>query len=134
MTSESNSTAILTGLQESRRDGPGPCGFVACCFSMAVMAIEVDPVGIEPFAILQAADFRNARVLEVGAGDGRLTFRYATEPKSIVGIDTKELEVRSTGKESHNRFRGQVQFLCASGNALPFSAERFEIVLLASSL
>jgi len=30
--------------------------------------------------------------------------------------------------------RGQLQFLCASATALPFSAEQFEIVLLASSL
>jgi hypothetical protein len=29
---------------------------------------------------------------------------------------------------------GPVQFLCASATALPFSAEQFEIVLLASSL
>jgi ubiquinone/menaquinone biosynthesis C-methylase UbiE len=108
--------------------------FLACYFSMAVMATEVDPVGIEPLAVLQSADFRNARVLEVGAGDGRLTFRYATEPRSVVGIDTKEPEIRSTGKESRAGVRGQVRFLCASGNALPFSAQTFEIVLLASSL
>jgi hypothetical protein len=47
---------------------------MAACSSMAIMATEVDPTGIEPCAILQAADFHNTRVLEVGAGDGRLTY------------------------------------------------------------
>ena len=41
---------------------------------MAIMATEVDPAGIMPGAILKTADFREARVLEIGAGDGRLTF------------------------------------------------------------
>jgi ubiquinone/menaquinone biosynthesis C-methylase UbiE len=98
------------------------------------MSIEVDPAGIEPDAILQTADLRNAHVLEVGAGDGRLTFRYAGESRSVVGIDTKEPEIRSAAKAPPAEFRGYAQFLCASATALPFSAQRFEIVLLASSL
>ena len=87
-----------------------------------------------PRAILQAADFRNTRILEVGAGDGRLTFRYAEGPTSVVGIDMKETEIRSAGKDSRAEPGGHVQFLCASASALPFSAEEFEVVLLASSL
>src|SRR5689334_13651348 len=98
------------------------------------MAIDVDPAGVEPSAILQAVDFRNAHVLEVGAGDGRLTFRYAEQPRSVVGIDSKEAEIRSAATLPRAEFRGHAQFLCASATALPFSAEEFEIVLLASSL
>jgi ubiquinone/menaquinone biosynthesis C-methylase UbiE len=101
---------------------------------MAIMATEVDPAGIEPRAILQAVDFRDARVLEVGAGDGRLTFRYAEGPRFVVGFDTKEPEIRSAATVPRLEFRGCAQFLCASATALPFSAEEFEIVLLASSL
>ena len=85
-----------------------------------------------PRAILRTADFRNARVLEVGAGDGRLTFQYAAEPRSAVGIDLKETEIQSASK--HSQFAGDVRFLCASATALPFSGGGFEIVLLASSL
>ena len=101
---------------------------------MAIMATEVDPAGGEPRAILQAADFRNTRVLEVGAGDGRLTFRYAEEARFVVGIDTKEPDIRSAAEGPLAELHGRVQFLCAGATALPFSAEQFEIVLLASSL
>ena len=51
------------------------------------MSTEIDPAGVMPRAIQKAAEFRDALVLEVGAGDGRLTFQYAAEPRSIVGID-----------------------------------------------
>ena len=101
---------------------------------MAIMATEIDPAGVMPEAILKVADFRDARVLEVGAGDGRLTFQYAAKPRSVVGIDTKEPDIRAASQCRGVDVRGNVQFLCASATALPFSAEQFGIVLLASSL
>ena len=101
---------------------------------MAIMATEIDPAGVMPGAILKVADFRDARVLEVGAGVGRLTFQYAAKPRSVVGIDTKEPDIRAALQCRGVEVRGNVQFLCASATALPFSAEQFGIVLLASSL
>ena len=101
---------------------------------MAIMATEIDPAGVMPEAILKVADFRDARVLEVGAGDGRLTFEYAGAPRSVVGIDTKEPDIRAASQCLGIEIRGDIQFLCASATALPFSAEQFGIVLLASSL
>jgi len=96
---------------------------------MVAMSVELDPARREPLAILDAVEFRGARVLELGCGDGRLTSRYAAAARSVVGIDTKEEEVRSAATLPTN-----VLFLCGSGSALPFSAETFDIVLFASSL
>jgi ubiquinone/menaquinone biosynthesis C-methylase UbiE len=101
---------------------------------MAIMASVIDPAGVMPRAILEATDFRDARVLEVGAGDGRLTFQYAAQARSVVGIDTKEPEILAAAQCSNAVLCGDTQFLCASATDLPFSAEQFGIVLLASSL
>jgi ubiquinone/menaquinone biosynthesis C-methylase UbiE len=101
---------------------------------MAIMPTELDPAGAEPHAILEAADFRDARVLEAGAGDGRLTFLYERETKCVVGIDTKEAEIRSAAKNCSAEVRERVRLLCASATALPFPGEAFDIVLLANSL
>ena len=98
------------------------------------MATEIDPRGVMPRVILSAADFRDASVLEVGAGDGRLTYQYAAETTSVVGIDTKEPDIRAALHHPGMEAREKVQFLCASATALPFAAERFGLVLLASSL
>jgi ubiquinone/menaquinone biosynthesis C-methylase UbiE len=91
---------------------------------------DIDPAGVMPRAIATSADLSDARILEVGAGDGRLTFEYAAHARSVTGIDTKEPDVQAASQ----RAPAGVQFLCASARALPFSAERFDIVLLASSL
>jgi ubiquinone/menaquinone biosynthesis C-methylase UbiE len=98
------------------------------------MATELDPAGAELRTIQEIADLRNSRVLEVGAGDGRLTFRYAVGTKSAVGIDTKEPDIQLAARSCAGEFRTMIHFLCASGTALPFPAQRFDVVLLASSL
>ena len=98
------------------------------------MSTEIDPAGVMPRAILRAVDFRDALVLEVGAGDGRLTLQYAAESRSVVGIDTKEAEIRTATQHLGAERRGDVRFLCGSATALPFSDEQFGILLLASSL
>ena len=98
------------------------------------MSTELDPAGVELRTIHEIADLRNVRVLEVDVGDGRLTFRYAMETKSVVGIDTKELDIQSAARSCRAELSAKVHFLCASTTALPFPAQRFDVVLLASSL
>lgn len=98
------------------------------------MATEMDPAGVELRTIHEIADLRNSQVLEVGAGDGRLTFRYAMETKSVIGIDTKESDIQSAAETCCAELRAKVHFLCAGATALPFPAKAFDVVLLASSL
>jgi ubiquinone/menaquinone biosynthesis C-methylase UbiE len=101
---------------------------------MGIMATELDPAGMELRTIQEMADLRNSRVLEVGACDGRLTFRYAMETKSAIGIDPKEPDIQSAARSCCAELRAKVHFLCASTTALPFPAQGFDVVLLASSL
>ena len=52
------------------------------------MAIVEDPEGHERAALTRMLpSFAGLRVLEIGAGDGRLTRRYAAGTVSIVAID-----------------------------------------------
>ncbi len=51
------------------------------------MAVLEDPEGHEIDALHRVVSFAGLRVLEIGAGDGRLTRRYADDAASIVAID-----------------------------------------------
>lgn len=52
------------------------------------MAIYEDPEGYEPAAFAVAKlSFAGCRVLEIGAGDGRLTRQYARHAASVLAID-----------------------------------------------
>ena len=101
-------------------------------------ASELDPKGAEPRTLLAAVNFRNARVLEVGAGDGRLTLRYARDsgaaPHSIVAMDVNQAQVFEAGQRCRGATVCPAEFICASAARLPFRERSFEIVLLASAL
>ena len=47
---------------------------------------SIDPEGIETKVIHKMIDFSGADVLEVGSGNGRLTWRYAEDTASVPGL------------------------------------------------
>lgn len=95
---------------------------------------EHDPQGTEVQTILGAADFADARVLEVGSGNGRLTFRYARACRFVVGIELKMEELVDAVKACPLDLKGRLAFAQASITRSPFSNETFDVVLFASSL
>ena len=98
------------------------------------MASELNPDGVESRILLQTTDFSNARVLEVGSGDGRLAFRYANASAFVVGIEPQETELAAAVDACASHLRQRVSFLRANALALPFRNEAFDIAVLAWSL
>lgn len=96
------------------------------------MTLQIDPEHTETKYIHQFADFTDKRVLEVGCGDGRLTWRYATSTKFTAGIDlnAEELRVATIDRPSDL----PVSFVRADSIHIPFSKEKFDIAILAWSL
>ena len=103
------------------------------------MAILFDPAGNERRLLLEMlGDLSGLSVLEIGSGDGRLTWRYAEFAGRVVGIDPKAEAVAQAEGNRPAHLRQQVSFLAASledyaAQALP-RGERFDRVLLSWSL
>lgn len=92
-----------------------------------------DPEEIEPEQLRQFASFENARVIEIGTGNGRMTWRYASPTRSVVGIDP-ELDRLHEAKDSRpQKFVPKVNFAQAKAEALPFKDEAFEGAIFAWS-
>lgn len=96
--------------------------------------MELDPNGVEARALLDAADFTQARVLEIGSGDGRLAFRYANASAFVVGIEPEADELVEARRSCPVDLRRRVRFVRATALALPFPNESFQIAVLAWSL
>jgi ubiquinone/menaquinone biosynthesis C-methylase UbiE len=98
------------------------------------MAMDVDPEGRETQALFAAAGFRDARVLEIGCGGGRLTRRYASSVRSAVGVDSA-LEGLVTAKhECPADLTRRLAFVQTGARALPFRGAAFDVVLFGWSL
>jgi ubiquinone/menaquinone biosynthesis C-methylase UbiE len=93
-----------------------------------------DPEGHEAAVLAGVSDLSGARVLEIGAGDGRLTWHYAARTRYVVGIDT---DAESVGYLMEDRPPGlwhRVAGSVAEAENLPFARERFDAAVLAWSL
>jgi ubiquinone/menaquinone biosynthesis C-methylase UbiE len=93
-----------------------------------------DPEGFEKDRLHKYVDFNHARVLEVGCGEGRLTWKYAQSADMTFGfdplIDTLRVARADCPADIHNR----VHFTNATAYHIPFSSDTFDITILAWSL
>ena len=98
------------------------------------MTLQSDPERKEAKYLHKFADFKNKRVLEVGCGEGRMTWQYARETHLTVGIDTDIDALRVAGADRASDLGHKVLFAAAASEYLPFSKETFDIAVLAWSL
>jgi ubiquinone/menaquinone biosynthesis C-methylase UbiE len=98
------------------------------------MAVFADPEGTETRALHDYADFIGKRVLEIGCGDGRLTWRYADRAASIVAIDPKSEDIEIAIEECPADLRDKIEFRVARLEEMDIPAEKFDLALLSWSL
>ncbi len=98
------------------------------------MTLQKDPARNESKFLHRFADFTGRRVLEIGCGEGRLTWQYAQSTLSTIGIDTDRDALRVATVDRPSDLQNRIQFSCADSQNLPFPKETFDIAVLAWSL
>jgi ubiquinone/menaquinone biosynthesis C-methylase UbiE len=98
------------------------------------MPVLPDPEDTETKALQDYADFNGKRVLEIGCGDGRLTWRYADRAAHIVAIDPKAEDIELAIEDCPAELRNKIEFRVAHLEELDIPAEKFELALLSWSL
>ncbi|MEW6027865.1 MAG: class I SAM-dependent methyltransferase [Chloroflexota bacterium] len=74
------------------------------------------------------------RVLEIGCGDGRLTWRYARSVSRVVGVEIVRDDLRIARIDRPSDLADKVVFANADSIHLPFAKETFDLAVLAWSL
>ena len=74
------------------------------------MTIRVDPENNETRALFDLADFSGQRVLEIGCGDGRLTWRYAARAAHVTAIDPFAEGITRARENLPRELEGIVEF------------------------
>ena len=97
------------------------------------MTLRKDPEGTETHYLNQIVDFTGQHVLEIGMGDGRLTWRYARSAGRVTGIDLDADELKVAALERPAGLRETVSLVQANSLNLPFRRETFDKAILAWS-
>ena len=98
------------------------------------MPVFADPEDTETGALHDYADFRGKRVLEVGCGDGRLTWRYAERAASVVAIDPQAEDIAIALADCPAALRHKIAFRVTRLEELDIPEEKFDLALLSWSL
>ena len=98
------------------------------------MAVRLDPEEVESRVVHELIDFGGRDVLEIGCGDGRLTWRYAHEAASVLAIDPKESEIAAARESTPDSLKSIVSFQVGdiTSSELPESA--YDLVITSWSL
>ncbi|HET9907127.1 MAG TPA: class I SAM-dependent methyltransferase [Anaerolineales bacterium] len=97
------------------------------------MTIQRDPEPKEIKYLHKFADFSEKRVLEIGCGEGRLTWQYARKSKITIGFDVDADALRVASIERPSDLQSKVLFSRAESEYLPFHKETFDMALLSWS-
>ena len=96
--------------------------------------MDRDPEQIETQHLLGFGDLTGHTVLEIGCGDGRLTWRYAAYPRSVTAFDLDPARLAVAARNAPPHLNGKATFVRASAVDLPFRREMFDRAVLAWSL
>ena len=98
------------------------------------MVDALDPEGTEIRVLNSLCRLRGCDVLEIGAANGRLTWRYAERAASVLGVEPDERRVGRAIEARPNALRDRVVFRHADVVTADLPATRFDVVLFSWSI
>jgi ubiquinone/menaquinone biosynthesis C-methylase UbiE len=94
----------------------------------------IDAEGAHLAAILRAVDFHGKRVLEIGSGEGRLTWGFAPLAASVHAFDPDEEVVATARAECSAELRAKVRFQVAHAEEIEVPPHSVDLVFFSWSL
>ena len=100
------------------------------------MTVRLDPENNELEALLDLADIDGNQVLEIGSGDGRLTWLYADRAAHVTAIEPFEVSHNEARRSLPIELKGRVDFQNISFEdfAAASDAAAFDVAILSWSL
>jgi len=100
----------------------------------AQLGYELDPEENDTRVLHELRDFRGKNVLEVGCGDGRMTWRYAGETRSVLALEPNQEWINRAVAATPEDLRSTVSFRTGDIASIDLPAAGFDVAILSWSL
>jgi ubiquinone/menaquinone biosynthesis C-methylase UbiE len=94
----------------------------------------LDPEGRELEVLRELVDFGGKRVLELGAGEGRLTWGFAREAASVLAVDPDDEAIAAAREALPRRLGRKVELRVGDAVELAEPPDSFDLVFFSWSL
>src|SRR5512143_3168248 len=96
------------------------------------MAIRIDPENNETRALFDMVNFSGQQVLEIGCGDGRVTWRYADRAARVTAIDPSAKQIALAREQLADQLQDHIEFqdITFEDFAAASASSTFDIVIL----
>ena len=99
------------------------------------MTVRIDPEGNETDALFDLVELEGREVLEIGCGDGRLTWRYAGRAAHVTAIEPFEGSIaRARERLRETNLPVELRHVSFAEFASGTDADAFDVTLLSWSL
>jgi ubiquinone/menaquinone biosynthesis C-methylase UbiE len=98
------------------------------------MPIQHDPEATEVHYLHKFINLAGARVLEIGCGNGRMTWRYAPATKRVIAVEADAESLSQAQSSCPPALRTKCCFVHGSAENLPVPKQSVDIALFAWSL
>ena len=98
------------------------------------MGVVLDPEGTETRVICDLVDFANKDVLDVGCGDGRMTWRFAASTRSVLGLDPLAESITAARAATPAELQTRVRFEVANITDTELPCAAFDVAVFSWSL
>jgi ubiquinone/menaquinone biosynthesis C-methylase UbiE len=95
---------------------------------------RIDPEGVELRTLRSLAPVDGLHVLELGCGDGRLTFQFAGAASSVIAVDPDAERIAEARRSLPPELEGKVLFAVAGAADVEPPGRRFDLALFSWSL
>lgn len=107
---------------------------VSCVCKYRPMGLRVDPEGVEIRTLADLAPVDGLRVLELGCGEGRLTFRIAPAAGSVLAVDPDEERLMAARSALPADLAEKVELVVAGATEVDATRREFDMALFSWSL
>lgn len=101
---------------------------------IGTMARRIDPEGVELRILRELAPVDGLHVLELGCGDGRLTFQFADAATSVHAVDPDEARIAAARGSLPAALADTVTFAVAGAAEVEAPRKEFDLALFSWSL